>query len=283
MSTSDGPDHDPAPLTEPDPEPDPDPEPGRLAALDDEEPRSEVDEYRMPLLEHLKELRTRMMRAFAAVFLAFLVSLGFAEYIVSFLSAPATAAGATLIIIAPFEGVYAWLSAGLLGGVLLGAPVLAYEIWGFVAPGLYQTEQRVVAPLALSSTLLFLVGAAFCYFAIFPIAFPFFFGVLGDDMPAQLSIMKYMGSIVKMMLAFGACFQLPIGAFFLARMGLIDHVDMVGSFRYAIVAIFVIAAIITPPDPLTQGLLATPLVLLYGVGVIIAKVFSTKVREPEPS
>lgn len=248
-----------------------------------DEPLDEVDEYRMPLLEHLKELRTRMIRAFVAVFASFLVGLFFAEHTVEFLSEPARNAGAVLVMIAPFEGVYAWLTAGLLGGMLIGAPVLAWETWGFVAPGLYKTEQRIVAPLTISSTLLFLMGAAFCYFAIFPVAFPFFFGVLGEEMQAQLSIMKYIGSIVKMMLAFGLCFQLPVGTFFLARMGLIDHRDMMSSFRYAVVGIFVISAIITPPDVITQALLATPLVLLYGIGVIIARLATTKVRMDEPA
>ena len=183
-----------------------------------EELLDEVDEYRMPLLDHLKELRTRMIRTAVAVGVACLVGLFFSDEIVQFLTAPARRAGADMVLIAPFEGVYAWLASAVLGGALLGSPVIAWETWGFIAPGLYKTERRIVAPLSISSTILFLMGAAFAYYAIFPLAFPFFFTVL-DDMTATLSVISYLGSIVKMMLAFGACFQLPVAIFFLARMG----------------------------------------------------------------
>ena len=265
-------------------------------ALADEEAREEVvdevDQYRMPLLDHLRELRTRILRAVVVLFIAGGISLYFAEDIVDFLTLPALEAKANmppeqaakieLTILTPFEGIYAYLSAALLGGVTLAIPFLAFEAWGFIAPGLYKTERRIVFPLALSSTVLFLLGAGFAYYAIFPYAFPFFFSVL-KDVTVTLAIMGYLSAVVKMMLAFGACFQLPVGAFFLARTGLIDHRDMLSSFRYAMVGIFVVAALITPPDPLTQSLLAAPLILLYGVGIVIAWLFTTKVRDAEGS
>ncbi len=252
--------------------------PPQLTDSEAEEPLDEVDEYRMPLLDHLKELRSRMIRAFVALLVCGTVSVAFADQIISFLTAPAKAAGAQITILGPFEGVYAYLNAAVIGAAVLGSPFLAWEAWGFVAPGLYKTERRVVLPLTVSSTILFLLGGAFAYYAIFPAAFPFFFSVIEGVDQVILSVATYMSAVLRMMLVFGLCFQLPVGSFFLARVGLIDHRDMLGSFRYAIVAIFLVAAIITPPDVLTQGLLAVPLVTLYGIGVVIAWAFSTKVR-----
>ncbi len=248
----------------------------------DQEPLDEVDQFRMPLLEHLKELRTRMLWCIGTLAITFAISLVFSRDIIAFLTQPVDAAldarlqqgGAA--ILGPFEGIYAWLRAALLGAALLGSPMLAWQVWGFVAPGLYKTERRIVLPLTISSTLLFISGAAFAYYAIFPLAFPFFFTVI--DASINLSIQSYLSAVIKMMLAFGACFQLPVGAFFLARMGLIDHRDMIAYFRYAVVGIFVIAALITPPDVLTQSLLALPLIGLYTIGIFVARIFSTKVR-----
>jgi sec-independent protein translocase protein TatC len=124
---------------------------------------------------------------------------------------------------------------------------------------------------------LFIAGAAFAYYAIFPLAFPFFLDVL--DVEVSLSISGYLKAIVKMMIAFGVCFQLPVVSWFLARMGVIDHIDMTQGFRYAVPVIFLFAAILTPPDPLTQTALGIPLIFLYGVGIIVAYFASTKVRE----
>ena len=176
----------------------------------------------------------------------------------------------------PFEAVSVWFRVALLGAIVIASPVLSYEIWAFVAPGLYKTERRIVVPLALSSVFLFLAGGAFCYFVIFPYAFPWLLGLIDADV--NLSIEGYLSAVLKVAVAFGVCFQLPIAVFFLARVGLVDHKDMLVGFRYSLVAIFVIAAILTPPDPLTQTLLAIPLTFLYVVSIVIAKVFTTKVR-----
>ncbi|MBX2803022.1 MAG: twin-arginine translocase subunit TatC [Myxococcales bacterium] len=251
---------------------------------EEEETLDEVDQFRMPLLEHLKELRNRLLWTVGAMSIAFGISLYFATDIIDFLKIPIDRAlldagvdGGLAIVSGPFEGVYAWLRAAFLGSIVLSSPIIAWQVWGFVAPGLYKTERRIVLPLTVSSTFLFGAGAAFAYYVIFPVAFPFFFTVIDADV--NLSVQGYLSAVVKMMLAFGVCFQLPVGSFFLARMGLIDHKDMLSSFRYAVVGIFVIAALITPPDILTQSLLALPLVGLYGIGIVVARVFSTKERD----
>jgi sec-independent protein translocase protein TatC len=184
--------------------------------------------------------------------------------------------GGLSIVHSPFEGVYTYFRVVFVAGAVVASPMITFQIWKFVAPGLYKTEQRIVLPLAVCSTLLFLAGGAFAYYVIFPIAFPFFLAVI--DAEASLSIGGYLSAVVRMMLAFGVCFQLPVAVFFLARMGLVDHTDLMQSFRYAVVAIFIVASLITPPDVMTQIILAVPLVVLYGVGIVVAKFATTKQR-----
>lgn len=251
-----------------------------------EEVVDEVEKHRMPLLEHLMELRTRMIWAGAGLVLGMLASLGLVDPLMHWLIAPFNQAliesgveGGLSMVTSPFEGIYTWLWVAFFGGLALASPLITLEGWLFVAPGLYSTEKRVVVPLAMTSTALFFVGALFCYYAIFPFAFPFFLQVV--EVEASLSISGYLSAILKMMGAFGVSFQLPVATFFLARIGLIDHRDMVGAFRYAIVAIFVVAAIITPPDVLTQCLLAGPLIVLYVISIGVAWASTTKVRSPE--
>lgn len=246
----------------------------------------EVEQNRMPLLDHLIELRTRMMWAGGALILGMLVSLAVVDEIYAWLVAPfqlaileAGVEGGLAIVNSPFEGIYTWLRVAFFGGLAMASPVIALQGWLFVAPGLYSSEKKVIIPLAITSTGLFFGGALFCYYVIFPYAFPFFLQVI--DAQATLSISGYLSAILKMMAAFGASFQLPVVTFFLARIGLIDHKDMVGSFRYAVVAIFALAAVITPPDVLTQSLLAGPLIVLYCISIGVAWLFTTKDRSLE--
>ena len=252
---------------------------------DEEEALDEVEQYRMPLLEHLKELRSRVLRVAATLIITMSVSLYFGEDIINFLKEPAVRAlekagkDGDLHILKVFEGVYSWLRAGFLGGALLGSPIIAWEMWGFIAPGLYKTEKRVVLPLTISSTVLFISGAFFAYYTIFPFAFEWLFTLL--DVQPTLGLEDYLAATVKLMVAFGLCFQLPVACFFLARLGLLDHKDMLSYFRYAIVGIFVVAALVTPPDFITQSLLALPLIGLYGVGIVVAWAFTTKERVEE--
>lgn len=283
--------------------------------MSEEVEENEVEQHRMPLMEHLIELRNRLVIAMVAVALGMLISLAYTEWLYAMLTAPVRQVldsgisypeadalydwlsapirdalaqagfgaserieGTLAITSSPLEGMYTYLRVGLVGGVLLASPVLAYQVWGFIAPGLYASERKVVMPLSVASTTLFLMGAFFAYTVIFPVAFPFFFSML--DARPMLSIDGYLSTVVRIMLAFGLCFQLPVVTWFLARMGLIDHLDMVYGFRYAIVAVFAVAAIITPPDILTQVLLGIPMVILYVVGIGVAFIWSSKVRDP---
>jgi sec-independent protein translocase protein TatC len=177
----------------------------------------------------------------------------------------------------PLEGITAFFQVGLIGGIVLALPVIAHQMWRFVAPALYQSERRLVFPLTAASTVLFLLGASFCYAIILPVSLPFFLTAL--DASAIISVQGYLQAIVRMLVGFGLCFQLPVVIWFLAKIGLVDHRDLIRFFRYAVVAIFVVAAIVTPdPTIFTQLLLAIPLIGLYGVGIGVAWFSTTKGR-----
>lgn len=261
-----------------------------------------VQDTRMPILEHLRELRTRMVRALIAAGVGIGIASAFSGQIFDFLVDPMKRALAergqaddlseaelaqltdslnSLVITDPMEGVITYLKVAIIAGVLLASPFIFYQLWAFIAPGLYKNEKRTVIPLVIASSLLFLGGASFGYFVIFEYGFAFFLSVLDFDTGAAISLNSYLGTATKLLGAFGFSFQLPVVIFFLARMGLIDAKDMVRFFRYAIVAIFVVSAIITPPDPMTQTLMAGPLIILYVLSIGIAWIFSTKERDAE--
>ena len=267
--------------------------PEALARLEREEAETrrleaqldEVEAFRMPLMEHLVELKDRLVKALVALAAGFGVGLMFAREIYDFLTAPFVRAlaetpgveGGLALVGSPFEGINVYFKVAFLAGCVLASPVVSWQVWQFVAPGLYKTERAIVAPLTAGSVGLFGLGAWFCYAFIFPYAFPFFINVLGVDV--NLSVDGYLSSVTRMMLAFGLCFQMPIAAFFLARIGLIDGKDLSAGFRYAVPVIFLIAAIITPPDVITQVAIGVPMTLLYGISIVIAHMVSTKVRD----
>lgn len=240
----------------------------------------------MPLMEHLKELRRRIMIAGGAIAVCVMGCFFVAPEIWDFLVQPMNDAlraqdAGTMAVLAPLEGIVTYLKVAVVAGFFAAAPVIAWQVWSFVGPGLYAREKKVLIPLVVSSTLLFIGGAAFGYFVIFKYAFVFFLSVTEGAAQAVMSMEAYLKTATRLLAAFGFSFQLPVVVYFLARIGLIDARDMVKGFKYSIVGIFVVAAIITPPDILTQCLMAAPLTLLYGVGVLIAALVSTKKRSPE--
>lgn len=240
-----------------------------------------VDDYRMPILEHLRELRDRVMRAIVALLVTTAACFAFSQPIFDFLARPmvdaltATGTG-TLAVTEATEGFVVQTKVAGLAGLFLASPYLFWQVWGFVAPGLYEAERRWVLPLVGASTSLFLLGASFAYFGVFHFGFPFFLSMNGPNVTAVLSINSYLGFAITLLVAFGVAFQLPVVVYFLARMGLVNHVDMIRGFRYSIVAIAIVAAVLTPPDVVSMALMAVPLVLLYLVGIVVARVFSTK-------
>lgn len=280
------------------------------------EPQDEVETHRMPLIEHLIELRNRVVYSMIAVGIGAILGLWRAKDIIGFLEAPVrrvlpgsadptwidelylqwtapmsvlpgweqlmeVQARGDLVQINAVEGVSLFIRVGLISGVLFALPVVAWQLWSFVAPGLYATERRVVLPLTLSSTVLFFIGAGFAYLVIAPMAFGFFLTLL--DYESMVSIKDATETVVRIMLAFGICYQLPVVIWFLARIGLVDHKDLIRGFRYAVVGIFAVAAFVTPPDLVTQFFLGIPLVGLYGVSIGVAWLFTTKKRTIEGS
>jgi sec-independent protein translocase protein TatC len=258
-------------------------EEGELARL--EKDLDEVEQYRMPLMEHLIELRDRLVKSALALVLGFGIGYAYSVEAINFLTVPFVAAleqtghdGGLSVNNTPFEAFVVIMKVAFIVGLVLASPVLSWQAWQFVAPGLYKTERRVVAPLALSSVALFWLGGAFCYYFMFPVAYPLLINLLQVEI--NLSIDAYLVSTIYLMLAFGLCFQMPVVAFFLARVGILDHRDLAAWWRPAIVGISIVAAIVTPPDVISQIAIGVPMVFLYGVSIGIAWMFSTKQRTP---
>jgi sec-independent protein translocase protein TatC len=239
------------------------------------------DDFRMPILEHLRELRDRLVRALVALVLGCVAGLAVSTRMFEFLARPmrdaleATGKG-TLAVTAATEGFFVQLKVAVFTGFLLALPVIAYQAWQFIAPALYDQERKHVAPLVAASTTLFLLGAAFAYEVVFRFGFPVFLEMNPDGVQAMLSIESYLSFATTLLVAFGTSFQLPVVIYFLSRVGLVNHRDLVKGFRYAIVIIFVIAAILTPPDVLSQFMMAIPLLVLYAIGIAVSYVVSTK-------
>ena len=250
-------------------------------------PDVEVDDYSMSLLDHLKELKKRVVVSVTALAIGFIICMLFAEEIYAFLARPMVEAlavregGGSMSIIAPLEGVMTRLRVGFFGGLVLAFPVIAHQMWLFVAPGLHKHERTRVVPLVFCSVLLMLLGASFGYYVIFRFGFPFFLSIMSSGAEANISLASYLTTSLKLMAGLGICFQLPVIIYFCARMGFLDARDMITKFRYSIVIIFVVSAIMTPPDPMTQVLMAGPLSILYAISIGVAHVFSTKDRTLE--
>lgn len=240
----------------------------------------------LPILEHLIELRDRLVKVALAVLIAVAVCFAYVEPIWDFLVAPlndallATGRG-SLATHDIFEGIITQLKVSMLAGVLTASPIIFYQLWQFVFPALTEDEVKLVVPVSLASSLLFFGGVAFGYAIIFRYLFPFALEVTAENVTAVLSINSYLGTSTKLLLAFGVSFQLPVIIFIMARLGMVDHKDLSKFFRYALVIILIISALLTPPDPISQMLMALPLLILYALSIGIAFIFSTKPKEPD--
>ncbi len=233
----------------------------------------------MTLLDHLSELRVRLVRCLIALTVGFFACYGFAEELFNYLMIPLTRAlpsGAKLIYTALPEAFFVYMQVALVAGAFLASPYLFYQIWAFIAPGLYDDEKRHIVPIAGASALFFVAGAAFCYFQVFPYAFEFFVGFATDTIAPMPKLDEYLGFTLKMLLAFGLIFEMPLFAFFLARLGLVTAQWMRKTRKYAILAIFIVAAILTPPDVFSQLMMAAPMLVLYEISILVAAVFGKK-------
>ena len=234
----------------------------------------------MPLTAHLGELRSRLIKSLVAVGVAFVLCYQFVETLMAWLIAPLkaldSAAKVQVIGTGLAEAFFTKLKVSFIAGIFLASPVIFYQIWRFVAPGLYEHERRYVQPFVFFATGFFVCGAYFCYRLVFPTAFGFFLEEYGSiSIEPLLRISEYLSFASRMLLAFGVVFELPVFTFFLARTGIVDHKMMIGTWRYAVVGIFIVAAVLTPgPDVASQLLMATPLLVLYVASIGVAYAFA---------
>lgn len=259
-----------------------------MAETEREAPNPADEGDKLPFTAHLEELRHRLIKSAGAVVAGFAACYGVSQYLFAFLVRPLTAAlpaGSHLAMLRVQEGFLTYLKIALLGGVFLASPVILYQAWKFVAPGLYPQERRYVWPFVGTATLFFFAGAAFAYWVVFPFGFRFLLGYAAGDIQASISMDAYLGFATRLLLAFGAVFELPVVVFFLAKMGLITYRPLARGRGYALVVIFVVAAILTPPDVFTQVLMAVPLYVLYEISILVAKIFGPEpeVEEPAPT
>ncbi len=243
-----------------------------------------MDDQRVPVTAHLAELRTRIIRILIAWTLGFVAVYTFREPLFDFLFRPAIAAlpeGEKLQAIAPTEIFFTYLKTALFGGFLVALPVIFWQIWAFVSPGLYANERRTAVPFVFMSTLLFLGGATFGYTAVFPIMFPFFADFDNSVVASAWTLREVFALCSRMFLAFGVAFELPIAIVFFSMLGIVSPRQLLASFKYAILVIFVVSAILTPQDVVSQLLLAGPLMVLYLIGVAVAFVLSPRRKKTE--
>ncbi|MFA6760766.1 MAG: twin-arginine translocase subunit TatC [Sulfuricurvum sp.] len=235
------------------------------------------------IIPHLAELRRRLVISVASLFVAFIVMFTFNQEILSWIIAPldealkfvgrdSIKAAEGMITTHQVGGAFFMALKVSLFAALIGAfPVILYQIWAFIAPALYANEKKMVLPFILGGTIMFLIGVLFAYYVVIPFGFQFLIQFGSFQFTPLINIEDYVGFFTKLMFGFGISFELPIFAYFLALMGLLNDRQMVESFRYAIVLIFIFSALLTPPDIVTQTLMAIPLTILYGVSILIVR------------
>ena len=236
----------------------------------------------MGLLDHLDELRRRLMRAVLAISVAFLVCFGFADQIYEFLAQPIyriLPEGERLVFLNVTDPFILQIKVAALAAIFLASPIVLYQAWGFVAPGLYRHEKKTAIPFIFFGSLLFLAGGAFAYYIAFPFAVEFLLGV-GQGFEAQITITSYLSFLMTVILGLGIMFELPTVIVVLARLGIVTPAFLLRHVRIAIVLIFIVAAIITPtPDIFNLCIFALPTIALYFVGIGMAWLFQPKGSE----
>jgi sec-independent protein translocase protein TatC len=242
-----------------------------------------VDPDKMSFLEHLDELRSRLIKVLASLVVAFVVCWAFRDPIFHFLTQPLRISHPDIkfIFTSPSEALMLKMKMAFFVGIFLAAPYILYEIWAFVSPGLYRHEKAYAVPFIAAGTLFFLGGAAFGHYYLFPITFRFLIEFGGADMQFLPKVGEYYSFYSWFLLGLGVVFQLPVVIFVLARIGLVTPRFLMRNFKYAVVISFVVAAIITPtPDMVTQSLLALPMLGLFLLGVGVAAIFGRPRRSP---
>ncbi len=226
---------------------------------------------------HIADLRKRLVISGITLIVTFFACFAVYEPILEWMMAPAKAVlpeGTSMVAIEIQETFFTALKVSFFSAFLVSLPVIFWQLWLFIAPGLYDHEKKLALPFVFFATLMFLVGASFSYYVVVPYGFEFLIAFGNSVVTVLPSIGKYVGFFTKLLFGFGVAFELPVITFFLAKIGLVDDKSLKDFFKYAIVLIFVFSALLTPPDVLTQFLMAGPLIFLYGVSIYVAKVFN---------
>ena len=245
----------------------------------EDEAAEEEDDRPMGLMDHLSELRGRLVRCTVAVMVGFIACWAVVDPIFDALVDPLLKVlpeGSHAIYTTLPEGFFTRMHIAFVAGVFVSSPVIFYQVWSFIAPGLYEDEKRHILPVAFMSAFFFVSGGAFCYFVVFPQAFAFFVSYATDSIVAMPKVSDYLSFVLKLILAFGLVFEMPLFAFFLSRMGIITAELMRRVRRYAILGIFIVAAILSPPDVVSQLLMAAPMLVLYEISIYVAVAFGKK-------
>ena len=223
---------------------------------------------KLPFTDHLDELRHRLIISLAGIGLGFAVSYGFSQQLLVLLQRPMPT---RLVFIAPTEAFFVNLKVAFYAGLLLSIPLLLFQVWKFVAPGLYEHERQYSFPFLIISTILFLLGAIFAYLVILPLALHFLIAQGGELWQPTITLSNYLSFCMRLILAAGLIFEFPVLMYFLAKVGVVTPEFLVKNRKYAVLAAFVISAVLTPPDVFSQVLLAVPLFLLFEASIFVAK------------
>jgi len=241
-------------------------------------------EEKQPFILHLKELRDRILVCVIALGVAFIFTFYFKDNIFYFLMQPfikVMPEKSSFIFTYITEAFITYFKISIVAAIFITSPVILYEFWMFVSPGLYEKEKKYLFPFIFFGSVCFLCGALFCYYVVMPIMYKFFVNYAGDFIIPMPDLKAYMSLTLRMLMVFGLIFQLPLIAYFLSKIGIINHKLLSSKRRYAILAIFILSAIITPPDVTSQILLAIPLCGLYELSIIITRIFGKKVVQDE--
>ena len=236
------------------------------------------------LKPHIADLRKRLIYSSIALVIAFFACFTVYEPILDWMMIPVEAVlpeGSKMVAIEVQETFFTALKVAFFSGFLVSLPIILWQMWLFLAPGLYDNEKRLIIPFVVGATTMFLIGSAFAYYIVIPYGFAFLVNFGSTVVSVMPSIGKYVSFFTKLLFGFGIAFELPVFTFFLAIIGLVTDKTLKEFFKYAIVLIFIVSALLTPPDILTQFLMAGPLILLYGVSILIAKAFNPASKDDE--
>jgi sec-independent protein translocase protein TatC len=242
---------------------------------------------RMPFMEHLGELRTRIVRGLVALLVGLGIALPFSERITDFLARPVTKLGYKLVFTAPAEAFWVQMKVALITGLFIAAPGILWQVWAFIAPGLHEHEKKYAVPFIVIGSIMFLLGGAFALFVVTPYAIAFLLSYARESLQPMITLENHIDFLLKFTLAFGAVFELPLIITILSRIGVVNAKMLARNRKYAILGSFVAGAILTPtPDAFNQSLMAGPLIILYEIGILCARIFGRKpaaTPAPQPS